>query len=400
MRAPERARTLLRSLRPTLRRGPARRGHGGGGGGAHLGSAPGRGRRSVANAGGRTWLEAAAAAAAATRVERSAAQPTGAERAPAARQRHGGGGAPRARAAAEDLPGPRDQVAGPVRFLAGQGSGQPGVGAAGRVRGRRYPLGGGRCGGRAREVGDVGTIAGPPGSPGLRWLLGPGRGLWSPRGGSAVGVGPAAGSAPRPRRRVPGERAVSARRRGFQCGPCLARPPPLYTLASRARGPPIHTRTHSRRPGHTAADAPPALRAARGAPGTPSFAPTAPARPGLAAVTYCPISRRGGREPSGREMAGPRSPVAGPRCEEVGGRGDVGRSPAVAAPGRAPAGPLARAGSEGLPLGKKGLIKDRAFLWGRPAHPLALPTGLGSSWAQPLLPQWPSQINLFWVWVP
>lgn len=50
-------------------------------------------------------------------------------------------------------------------------------------------------------------------------------------------------------------------------------------------------------------------------------------------------------------------------------------------------------------MGKKGLIKDWAFLGGRPAHLLVLPTGLGSSWAQPILPQWPSQINLFWVWV-
>lgn len=50
-------------------------------------------------------------------------------------------------------------------------------------------------------------------------------------------------------------------------------------------------------------------------------------------------------------------------------------------------------------MGNTELIKDWAFTGGRPARPLALPTDLGTSWAQPMLPQWPSQINLFWVWV-
>lgn len=51
-------------------------------------------------------------------------------------------------------------------------------------------------------------------------------------------------------------------------------------------------------------------------------------------------------------------------------------------------------------MGNTELIKVWALGGGRrPALPLVLPTGLGTSWAQPMLPQWPSQINQFWVWV-
>lgn len=53
----------------------------------------------------------------------------------------------------------------------------------------------------------------------------------------------------------------------------------------------------------------------------------------------------------------------------------------------------------GLVVEKTGLIKFWALRGGRPALPLVLPTGLGTSWAQPIPPQWPSQMNLFWVWV-
>lgn len=216
-----RAHTLLRSLprhhrslgppHPAAARGRRGEGTGSGarpGGGAHLGSAPGRGRRSVVSAIGRTWLACGRGGdgggdggpgQGASAAQPSPAQPERARsRCPQPRRRHGGGGAPRARAAAEDLPCARDQIAGPVRFLAGQGGGQPGVGAAGRVRGRRYQAGGegaAGAGGGAPRRGGRGrgnNSAGRRGSPG------PGPcapGLWASCSAQAVDFArPAAGA--------------------------------------------------------------------------------------------------------------------------------------------------------------------------------------------------------------
>lgn len=77
-------------------------------------------------------------------------------------------------------------------------------------------------------------------------------------------------------------------------------------------------------------------------------------------------------------MACPGSPVAGAPvhpgpgrlCEE--GRERMwGGVPSIGGPGQAPSGPLARAGSEGLTAGKKGLIKDQGLPVGTPC-PLVL----------------------------
>lgn len=326
MRARKRACTLLRSLRLPLRRGPGEA-RVPGWGRAHLGSAPGRGRRSVANAGGRTWLGGCGGAAAATRVERSVAQLS----------RRGAGARSLGSAMVEAAPpGP-----GPLRrtFLVpeikslDQYDFSRAKAAASLAWVLRAAFGGAgtRWGRQVRRAGlggrNVETIAWAAGVPASGLLLGPGRGLWSPSCGSAVGVGPAAQL--RAQTLTSGSQvsgAVSARRLGFPVGPCLARSPPLYTPVSCARGPPVHTRTHFQRPRHTPAYALPALRATRGAPGTPYFASTAQARPGLAAVPYCPIFAWESRSPvkgkwlvQDRLWQGPRCTQAH-MCEEVGWR--------------------------------------------------------------------------------
>lgn len=268
-RAPERACTRLRSLRPALRRGPGEA-RAPGGGGAHLGSAPGRGRRSVADAGAAPGRELR------RRPGRSAAQRS--------RPARSGARSPGSAMVEAAPPGP-----GPLRrtFLVPEIKSldqydfsrakaaaslawvlRAAFGGAGTRGGRQVRRAG--LGGRA-----VGTMAGPPGSPGLGLAARPGpRTLVARR--RARGGGGAAGPAPRPDPGggVPGERGAVCAPPGFQCGPCLARPPPL-THSYHARGDPPSTpdalpeaRTHAR----------PALRG-RGELRAPLLSPPPP-RPG------------------------------------------------------------------------------------------------------------------------
>lgn len=323
--------------RPTLRRRGAGRGEGTGsgarpGGGAHLGSAPGRGRRSVVSAIGRTWLACGRGGdgggdggpgQGASAAQPSPAQPERARsRCPQPRRRHGGGGAPRARAAAEDLPCARDQIAGPVRFLAGQGGGQPGVGAAGRVRGRRYQAGGegaAGAGGGAPRRGGRGrgnNSAGRRGSPG------PGPcapGLWAscsaqavdfarPAAGARWGWGRRPSSAPGPGR--PGPQVTRAGSAGRVLSPTAGLAwlpsPPLHTHRAPARTPaPVQ-------PGRTPRVGPACSRGGEGS-GKPLFRLHCPGRR-LAAVTYCPILLRRRASPAEGKWLFQDRRGWGPRC--------------------------------------------------------------------------------------
>lgn len=205
--------------RPTLRRG-AGRGEGTGsraraGGGAHLGSAPGRGRRSVVSASGRTWLGCGPGGSCGgggggggPGPGASAAQPSPSERGTGARS-------PDAAMVEAAPPGPGplrrtflvpeikslDQydfsrakaaasLAWVLRAAFGGAGTRPGEGGR-QVRG---------AGRRAGEAGAVGTIAPAAGGLGpgplcagpLGFLLRRGHGLCPPGCGSRVGVGPAA----------------------------------------------------------------------------------------------------------------------------------------------------------------------------------------------------------------